>query len=165
MIPIYRAKKINSDEYVEGYYSSDDWTDCRDKKDMKPILKHSITDLERYQLRLDLYGDGKLHEDKSTRQVHEIDPTTIAIHFPSMIDSEGNKIFASLSEDGKGGDIVSGERYEDNYEYAKKNGKIEYFTEVVKFEIAETNISDICDTGAYSCSTNHTNLKIVGIQQ
>lgn len=36
----------------------------------------------------------------------EIDPSTLAIHFPDMIDSEGTKIFASLSEDGKGGSLV-----------------------------------------------------------
>jgi len=34
-----------------------------------------------------------------------IDTSTLAIHFPDMKDSEGTKIFASLSEDGKGGDI------------------------------------------------------------
>ena len=33
-------------------------------------------------------------------------PDTLAIHFPDMIDSQGNKIFASLQKDGKGGDIV-----------------------------------------------------------
>ena len=34
-----------------------------------------------------------------------IDISTLAIHFPDMLDSQGNKIFASLSENGKGGDI------------------------------------------------------------
>jgi len=37
---------------------------------------------------------------------NEIDPTTLAIHFPDMLDNEGTKIFASLSKDGKGGDII-----------------------------------------------------------
>ena len=31
---------------------------------------------------------------------------TLSIHFPDMIDSQGNKIFASLQKDGKGGDIL-----------------------------------------------------------
>ena len=35
-----------------------------------------------------------------------IDNSTLAIHFPSMIDGKGNKIFASLSENRKGGDIL-----------------------------------------------------------
>ena len=30
---------------------------------------------------------------------------TLSINFPDMLDSQGNKIFASLQEDGKGGDI------------------------------------------------------------
>ena len=35
----------------------------------------------------------------------EIDKSTLSIHFPDIIDSQGNKIFSSLQEDGKGGDI------------------------------------------------------------
>lgn len=35
---------------------------------------------------------------------------TLSIHFPDMLDSQGNKIFASLQEDGKGGDILGGVR-------------------------------------------------------
>lgn len=70
-IPIYRAKKIDSDEYVEGYYNF--------TLDSKHIL--------------------------ATPFVFEIDPKTLAIHFPNMLDSQENKIFASLSKDGKGGDI------------------------------------------------------------
>ena len=31
---------------------------------------------------------------------------TLSIHFEDMLDSQGNKIFASLQEDGKGGDII-----------------------------------------------------------
>lgn len=74
MIPIYRAKKIDSDEYVEGWYS--------DEPDMGT------------------------HYIRFYALNYEIDPSTLAIHFPDMIDSEGTKIFVSLSEDGKGGDIV-----------------------------------------------------------
>ena len=75
MIPIYRAKKINSDEYVEGYYVE------------------SINYKSNIQV--------------NNSYFQEIDPTTLAIHFPDMIDSQGNKIFASLSEDGKGGDMFN----------------------------------------------------------
>jgi len=39
---------------------------------------------------------------------------TRAIHFENMIDLDKNKIFASLSEDGKGGDVVTHPDYEDN---------------------------------------------------
>lgn len=44
-------------------------------------------------------------EDKDMEYYRPIDITTLAIHFPDMLDIQGNKIFASLSEDGKGGDI------------------------------------------------------------
>ncbi|MCT7432444.1 hypothetical protein N5T66_04055 [Aliarcobacter cryaerophilus] len=32
---------------------------------------------------------------------------TLSIHFEDMLDSQGNKIFASLQEDGKGGDVLN----------------------------------------------------------
>ena len=75
-IPIHRAKKIDSDEYVMGWYSS-------------PIII-----------------EGKLYLSITNQDgEHRIDTTTLSIHFPDMLDSNGNKIFASLREDGKGGDI------------------------------------------------------------
>ena len=37
---------------------------------------------------------------------------TLSINFPDLIDTKGNKIFASLSEDGKGGDILFDMEYE-----------------------------------------------------
>ncbi len=80
MIPIFRAKKLDSDEYVKGWYSS-------------PILI-----------------SGKLYVSiTNTDGEFSIDTTTLSIHFPDMIDSQGNKIFASLQEDGKGGDIIETE--------------------------------------------------------
>lgn len=76
-IPIYRAKKIDSDECVIGWYSS-------------PIII-----------------EGKLYLSITNQDgEHRIDTTTLSIHFPDMIDSQGNKIFASLQEDGRGGDIL-----------------------------------------------------------
>ena len=36
---------------------------------------------------------------------------TLSINFPDMLDSQGNKIFASLQEDGKGGDIMQDDEY------------------------------------------------------
>lgn len=73
-IPIYRAKKIDSDEYVEGFYVE------------VGSAGHIYNN--------DLKGFG----------AYLIDSTTLAIHFSDMLDSQGNKIFASLSKDGKGGD-------------------------------------------------------------
>ena len=36
---------------------------------------------------------------------------TLSINFPDMLGSKGNKIFASLQEDGKGGDIMQDDEY------------------------------------------------------
>ena len=82
-IPIYRAKKIDSDEYVEGYLMLGM---CSNGNGTSSSIHFNIQDKLFY--------------------IREIDTTTLAIHFPDMLDSQGNKIFASLSEDGKGGDIL-----------------------------------------------------------
>ena len=84
MIPIYRAKKIGKDEWVEGHH-------------VKHNGKHWII-RDEYVFEL---------ED-------EIDPSTLAIHFNNMLDKNGKKIFASLSEDGVGGDICK-DGYEEQY--------------------------------------------------
>lgn len=87
MIPIYRAKKIDSDDYAIGFYSS-----------AYDIHHYIITHLG---------VDTKVNiVYQMSTDIDKIDPTTLAIHFPDMLDSQGNKIFASLSEDGKGGDII-----------------------------------------------------------
>ena len=83
-IPIYRAKKIDSDEYVEGYLIS------------HYIFKEWIDDF------WTSYGETMSNK----AEVYNIDVSTLAIHFPDMLDSQGNKIFSSLQEDGKGGDII-----------------------------------------------------------
>lgn len=78
-IPIYRAKRIDSEDYVYGYYTE----------------------------RISQYPSGRhyIHFHNGTTATYEkIDPTTLSIHFPDMLDSQGNKIFASLQDDGKGGD-------------------------------------------------------------
>lgn len=82
-IPIYRAKKIGSNECAEGFL----------------IKKNYDNQKVRYFIL----------EDKNTEvaMTYEIDLTTLAIHFPDMLDSQGNKIFASLSATGKGGDVIT----------------------------------------------------------
>ena len=76
MIPIYRAKNIDTNEYVEGWYTD-------------PIII-----------------EGELYISITNKSgTFRVDKTTIAIHFKDMIDAKGSKIFASLQEGGKGGDI------------------------------------------------------------
>ena len=86
MIPYFRAKKLDSDEFVIGFLKN-----CTD------------TGLEVFWIQSNEFID------------YRIDINTLSINFPNMIDSKGNKIFASLQEDGKGGDILSDSDTE--YEY------------------------------------------------
>ena len=83
MIPIFRAKKIDSDEYVEGQYLA----------------------YKGYPTIFNEYGLNGI----------EIDISTLSIHFPDIIDSQGNKIFASLQEDGKGGDLIDNFNFQEKY--------------------------------------------------
>jgi len=83
-IPVYRGKKIDSDEYFEGLL----------------VKGNSDTGKEAFFI-----------QECDFWMEIQIDPTTLAIHFPDMIDSQGNKIFASLSEYGKGGDIGQNDDY------------------------------------------------------
>lgn len=81
-MPIYRAKKIDSKDYVFGV----------PRQDSKGF----------YEMIIDIC------EDDGCGVIQRfIDPTTLAIHFPDMLDSEGNKIFASLQKNGKGGDKIT----------------------------------------------------------
>jgi len=84
MMPIYRAKEKNSDEYAIGYYM--------------PTLdnRHFIH----------AYIEIGVFEAICTIAWVEIDLSTLAINFPDMIDKDDTKIFASLSKDGKGGDCL-----------------------------------------------------------
>lgn len=91
MIPIYRAKKIDSDEYVYGFLTWDS------EFGVERIIQKEVVGTSR----------------------HCIDKSTLAIHFPDMLDSDGNKIFASLSEDGRGGDIFTAGRMHGNYMIVK----------------------------------------------
>lgn len=101
-LPIYRARKIDSVEYVEGYYTE----------------------------RVHHYPSGRnyIHFHNGLVATYErIDPTTLSIHFKDMLDSQGNKIFASLSEDGKGGDIIERNGMTFKTIYKSVNGRFEAY--------------------------------------
>lgn len=92
-IPIYRAKKKDSNEYTEGFLYQD-IVSYVPSDGVKSDEYNKALDEESWFL-MDNIGRNEM-----------IDITTLAIHFPDMVDSNGNKIFASLQEDGKGGDIL-----------------------------------------------------------
>lgn len=121
-IPIYRAKYIDSDEYVEGDLFYEKYIIAKSKLNL--LIADSINHIENDILQNECINENckiehtqlkdmlnKLILNERFEHIYEIDPTTLSIHFKDMTDSQGNKIFASLSEDGKGGDILY---YEDD---------------------------------------------------
>ena len=93
-----------------------------------PIYRAKVIGLDNnyiigfYQQYIEGFEDNVFHEINNTL----IDQTTLAIHFPDMLDSQGNKIFASLSEDGKGGDIMKDDEYYGIAKYINCEFVVEY---------------------------------------
>ena len=76
---LFRAKEKNSNNYVIGYEYYNHIED-------EYYITHYVS------------GSN-----------YKIDRTTRSINIEDMLDSQGSKIFASLQEDGKGGDIIETE--------------------------------------------------------
>ena len=123
-IPIFRAKKIDSDEYVEGF-----------------VFYKQIED------KAFISGDAKNLYSKS----FEVDLSTLAIHFEDMLDSQGNKIFASLSEDGKGGDICDLYLFKNQDKPTRENYTCRYKNQKIMFK--NFNFE------------NYAKIEIIGIQE
>ena len=130
-IPIFRAKNKYNNEYLIGYLTE----------------SKSGIDLEFTNFMILPFLNLKEHEVVQT-DYEPIDPSTLAIHFPDMLDSQGNKIFASLSEDGKGGDICSPDGIE-VYFYIQDGCTF------LKNDEWEKEISRVA----------YNNFKVIGIQQ
>ena len=145
MIPIYRAKTIKQD-YNE-------WEECEQLKKINGVwyavgFYDSRREIKRYlgdseTINLILIRKSTATSEINTAEV--VDISTLSIHFPDMIDSQRNKIFASLQEDGKGGDIMQDDEYFGIAKY--KDCQI-----VVEYEDCIDNI----DNG---------NFEVIGIQQ
>ena len=84
-----------------------------------------------------------------------IDETTLAINFPDMLDSESTKIFASLSEDGRGGDIIQAKDF--------KVGE-QIYTAIIKDGCCKLT-SDNDKNGFYIFDLFDCDLKVTGIQK
>ena len=115
---LFRAKEKNSNNYVIGYEYYNHVED-------EYYITHYVS------------GSN-----------YKVDRTTRSINIEDMIDSQGNKIFASLSEDRKGGDILE-------YEDLKGTVYIDIFTYSVK---ADTN-------QGYLMPHMFINSKVIGIQK
>ena len=136
-LPIFRAKKLDSDDYIIGDLFDGKYIIAKSElnRDISEALKHIREDIltkdcisaecknEHHLLNKML---NKLLVNERLEHIYEIDPTTLAIHFPDMLDSQGNKIFASLSEDGKGGDIMKDDEYYGIAKYKDSRFVVEY---------------------------------------
>jgi len=133
--PTYRAKKIDSGEWVEGYYFNK----------LEDVTTHYIKAPDRNNRGLYDYG---------------IDPKTLAINFKNMIDKNGKKIFASLSEDGVGGDIVQGKCRDCNGDELIGLHSPEPFKGIVRFynETSNSVVIETTDRIAIGTENWHTPL-------
>jgi hypothetical protein len=158
-IPIYRGKKIDSDEYVEGFLNEAGhiyYDDDKNDKTAYYIMKNMITECE-VESYFDFYG------------FEEIDPSTLSIHFNDMLASDSDRLlpngekdlrmFASLSKDGKGGDIV--ENTSGEYKDGKGNKAICMYARCGR--LYAKRIKDYAENWALEWVK--LNAKTIGIQQ
>ena len=90
---------------------------------MIPIFRAFSEVFDKYIVGVPYFNDGRYYmlvDDCNKNNnigsgSYPIDETTLAIHFPDMLDSQGNKIFASLQEDGKGGDLIDNFNFQEKY--------------------------------------------------
>lgn len=75
-IPIYRAKKIYSDEYVEGYYFN------------------AEIEKQHFIMKQVPRNDDFMYDNNE----FEIDPSTLAIHFPDSINTNSKKVWYNMQE-------------------------------------------------------------------
>ena len=127
---LFRAKEKNSNNYVIGYEYYNHVED-------EYYITHYVS------------GSN-----------YKIDRTTRSINIEDMLDRQGNKIFASLSEDGKGGDKML--RGVDMEQYGLKNT---YYTAVCtrgSVLLKELSESTSISLTAYGFLKE---LKVIGIQE
>ena len=125
-LPIFRAKKLDSDEYVIGFL---------------------LQDCFGFYI---IQTDNALRCETLNQEAIEIDHQTLSISFSDMLDSQRNKIFASLSENGKGGDII---KLDDNIKTAIWCSKTQAIMLYSK------------QTGSSILSLYKDDIKTIGIQQ
>jgi hypothetical protein len=116
-IPIYRAKKIDSDEYVEGFLY----------QDIICYIPSNEVKSDEYKKALD--EESWFIMDNMGRN-EMIAISTLAIHHPNMLAQDSDRyfsngekdlrVFASLQLEGKGGDLVGYVDGHINYKVAER---------------------------------------------
>lgn len=117
---------------------------------------------DEYFISKDIKFDLGLMYLRVNNQWRECEESTRSINLDDMLDSQGNKIFASLSEDGKGGDVCINPDYELN--------KYIFIYNLNSFEFGISLLKDI-DTDVDSWEYSPLNdeclelFEIIGIQK
>ena len=137
MIPIFRAKKIDSDEYIFGDLFDGKYIIT--KSTFNQFIEESINHIKNDVLTKVCINNkckedhillekmlSKLLVNERFEHIYEIDTSTLSIHFPDMLDIRGNKIFASLQKDGKGGDAMQDDDYYGIAKYKDSRFIVEY---------------------------------------
>ena len=108
-IPIFRAKRLDSDEYVMGDLFDGKYIIAKSElnRDISEALKHIREDIltkdcisaecknEHHLLNKML---NKLLVNERLEHIYEIDPTTLSIHFPDSINTNSEKVWYNLEE-------------------------------------------------------------------
>ena len=109
MIPIFRAKKLDSDDYIIGDLFDGKYIIAKSElnRDISEALKHIREDIltkncitaecknEHHLLNKML---NKLLVNERFEHIYEIDPTTLSINFPDSINTNSEKVWSSLEE-------------------------------------------------------------------
>lgn len=153
-IPIYRAKTINQDyneweeceqlKRIDGIWYAIGFYDC--KREIKTYLGDwEITHLI-------LIRKSTSITEVSTAEI--IDISTLSIHFPDMLDSQGSKIFASLDRYYiKGADILENSNFLGDYSL-----QVAIYSEGCFYAQDK-------DGEQYNLCENWEKLKVIGIQE
>ena len=115
-LPKFRAKRLDNGEYVEGY------------------LTRSRCYSGLYILPVDFNNDDNISGYEE--EIIEIDPTTLSINFPNMLDMEDTPIFASLNPSGKGADFDNTYSYNETVFIFESQETIPYFQNWSDFKVA-----------------------------
>ena len=146
MIPIFRAKKLDSDEYIIGDLFDGKYIIAKSELniDISEALKHITEDIltkdcisaecknEHHLLNKML---NKLLVNERFEHIYEIDPTTLSINFPNMLDIKDTPIFASLNPSGKGGDFDNTYSYNETVFIFESQETIPYFQNWADFKV------------------------------